>query len=168
MKIVGAIFIIFACGSVGFQITAAHKKTEKAMRQLLAGIELISQELQYRMSPLPLILKKAAENTNGTAAQFFAQLSDEIDKQVQPNISHCVEEIIASLQDTSDLVKDGMTLLGKSLGAFDIEGQVRALDSVHNECSAMLSSITNNQDVRLRNYQTIALCAGIAVAIIFI
>lgn len=168
IKVLGAICIIAACGSVGFQLSATHKKIERNMRMLISGIAYIQRELEYRMSPLPEILLQAEKQCDGVVGSFFRLLSQELEKQSSANISYCVDLVIGQLRDVPEAVKKGMLLLGKSLGQFDLDGQMKALESVQNECDEILTALTANRDVRLRNYQTIALCAGVAIAIIFI
>lgn len=168
IKIIGALMIIIACGGIGFKITVAHRKTEKMMGTLLSGIQFIQQELQYRMSPLPEILLQTGKHCSGIVGQFFNLFSEELERQISPDTTYCVEAALRRLGDVPSPVRQGMVLLGKSLGHFDVIGQLKMLESVYAQCNEMLIALATNQDVRLRNYRTIALCTGVTVAIIFI
>ena len=168
IKIIGAILIITACGSFGLLTAATHRKSVKMMRQLLFAIEGITNELRYRMSSLPDVFRYTAQLCNGAISSFFNTLASELEKQISPDTSTCIDAALSQTKDLPVIVKDGILLLGKSLGHFDLEGQLKGLESVHTECSAMLEAYSANQDVRLRSYQTLALCAGAAVVILFI
>ena len=168
IKTIGAILIITACGTFGLITAATHRKTVKTMRQLLFAIEGISNELRYRMCSLPDAFRNAAKFCNGIICSFLNTLADELEKQIAPDIVCCVDAVLSHTKDIPMLVISGILLLGKSLGRFDLEGQLKALESVYAECSVMLESYSANQDVRLRSYQTLALCAGAAVVILFI
>ena len=63
---------------------------------------------------------------------------------------------------------DALILLGRWLGRFDLDGQLKGLDAVRQECRRHLEELNNNREVRLRSYQTLGLCAGAAIAILFI
>lgn len=160
--------VIVACGSFGFRAASAHRKSVKAMQQLLSAITYIEHELQYRMSSLPDIFHQTAAYCNGSVGLFFGLLADELEKQVAPDIAFCIEAALSQTEGLPVLAKKGIHLLGRSLGRFDIENQLEELATVRAECTTILSSFTDNQEVRLRSYQTLALCAGAAVAILFI
>lgn len=61
-----------------------------------------------------------------------------------------------------------MRELGQTLGRFDLPGQLRGLESIRRTCRRELDELAKNRDVRLRSYQTLGLCAGAALAILFI
>jgi hypothetical protein len=58
--------------------------------------------------------------------------------------------------------------LGQSLGRFDLNGQLLGIAAVRNTCRSKLQQFEKNKEVRLRSYQTLGLCAGAALAILFI
>jgi stage III sporulation protein AB len=58
--------------------------------------------------------------------------------------------------------------LGQSLGRFDLEGQLKGIEMTKSETQRILQEYTDNQDSRIRCYQTLSICAGAAVAILFI
>jgi stage III sporulation protein AB len=58
--------------------------------------------------------------------------------------------------------------LGDSLGRFDLSGQLQGLGSVKKRAEFELEQLRRNQDVRLRSYQTLGLCAGAALVILFV
>lgn len=168
IKIIGAILIIAASGSFGFLMAAAHRRTAKMMQQLLRAIEYIQRELQYRMSSLSDVFRAVSSQIGGAIGRFFDLLANELDRQIAPDITYCVDAALSQIRDMPELVRNSILLLGKSLGRFDLEGQLKGLTAIYDECSIMLTNYTDHQDVRLRSYQTLALCAGAAVVILFI
>ena len=54
------------------------------------------------------------------------------------------------------------------IGRFDLEGQLQGLESVRVYCRDQLDNLAKDRDVRLRSYQTLGLCAGAALAILFV
>ena len=58
--------------------------------------------------------------------------------------------------------------MGSSLGRFDLDGQLLGLEAVRVYCQEQLSEMSKDRDVRLRSYQTLGLCAGAALAILFV
>lgn len=168
IKIIGSLLIIASCGYFGIQIAASHRRSTQMMKQLINTISYIAQELRYRMSSLPEIFRQAATYSGGTIGRFFKVLTNEIEQQVAPDVNCCIDAALLQVSGLPELVKSGIKLMGKSLGHFDLDGQLKGLETVHAECTCMLKSFTVNQELRLRSYQTLALCAGAAVTILFI
>ena len=61
-----------------------------------------------------------------------------------------------------------LRLLGQTLGNFDLPGQLQGLKSSQDVCRRELARLEHNRDARLRSYQTLGLCAGAALVILFV
>ncbi len=168
VRIIGAIFIILGCTGFGIISAAVHQKTVKAIKELLHGIAYLENELQYRITPLPELLSRTANACTGPVSRFFHTFAREMESQIYPNVPLCAEAALPKIKDMPPLCRDCVQLLTASLGQFDLEGQIRSLAAVKSECTDRLNTLTQNQDVRLRSYQTLALCAGAALVILFI
>jgi len=70
--------------------------------------------------------------------------------------------------DISRRIHTLFALLGQSLGRFDLTSQVQGLEMVQMAAMEELEALRRNRDVQLRNYQTLGLCTGIALVILFI
>ena len=58
--------------------------------------------------------------------------------------------------------------LGESLGRFDLPGQLRGLEAIRRETEQTLQEVHAQRENRLRSYQTLGLCAGASLAILFL
>lgn len=168
IKLLGAVFIIFGCGLFGFIVAAIHRKETETLRKLIAALDVMECELQYRLSPLPELCRRAAESSSGVVKRMLSSLSAELDAQVSPNVEKCVLAVLEKTKDIPTLTAKAFNLLGQSLGQFDLQGQLKGIEMVRAECKRILDEHTNNQDNRLRCYQTLGICAGAAMAILFI
>lgn len=168
LKIVGAVLIIAGCSGFGFHLAAAHRREESALRQLIAALDFMECELQYRLTPLPELCRQAAANGTGPVCAVFSTLASELEAQVSPDVSLCMNGALLNNKPLPRLANDAMVLLGKSLGRFDLEGQLKGLEAVRQTCRRNLERLGENRDVRLRSYQTLGLCAGAALAILLL
>ncbi len=168
LKIIGAVCILCACGGFGFNVAASHRYQTKLLRQLLDVLDLLECELNYRLTPLPELCNTVSNGTTGVLRQLFFNLSNELNRQLSPNVERCVQTVLAKERNIPSLVEDILLQLGRSLGKYDLEGQLQGIESTRSECHRILQSYTQNQDARLRSYQTLGLCAGAALAILFI
>ena len=168
VKISGAIFVILACSSFGFSLAAAYLKEVRALRSLIKAVNYMKSELQYRYTALPELCAHAAQATDGCIRKFFLLLVAELESQICPNTEQCVLNVLARQQDLPSHAKEIIVELGKTLGAFGLSGQLEGLLQVHVACEERLANLTKHQDIRVRSYQTLGVCAGAALAILLV
>ena len=167
VRIVGACCIFAGCGGFGFSMAAASRREEAELRRLLAALEFMSCELSYRMTPLSALCRSAAEGSGGMVRTFLLELARALDQQTAPDVQVCVYDVLARLQP-SDLLRRQMQELGATLGRFDLPGQLRGLESAIRSTEETLRAIRDGASDRRRSYQTLGLCAGAAIAILFL
>ena len=168
LKLMGAVLVIAGCGGIGFRIAANHRQEEKALRQLIGILDYMECELQYRLTPLPALCRQSAKEFPGALGSVFLELALEMEAQVSPDMESCMSVALEKANTLPPLTREGMSLLGKSIGRFDIDGQLKGLEAVRQDCRRNLECISHNRDTRLRSYQTLGLCAGAALAILLI
>ena len=168
IKWFGAVCVIAACGGFGFQIAAIHRKETRTLRQIIRILDFVECELQYRLTPLPELCRKAALECSSPLNSLFLNLCEELEEQISPNVSSCMQAAIARTEHLPKQTNEVLSLLGASLGKFDLYGQIRGLENVRGECNRRLEMLSENQEVRLRSYKTLGLCAGAALVILFI
>lgn len=168
IKLIGAILIIAGCGGVGFSMAAAHRREEKALWQLIGVLNYMGCELQYHLTPLPELCRCAAEQTVGNIRQLFQNLASELEGQIAPDATACMNAAIAKTSRLPQQARKNLLMLGTSLGRFDLQGQLKGLEAARQQCRRDLDGLTRDRDVRLRSYQTLGLCAGSALAILFL
>lgn len=167
LKWIGAVLIIVSCGGFGFALAAAHRREERTLRLLIGALDFMECELQYRLTPLPELCRQAAADSSGPVRAVLAALADELEDQISPDVESCMNAALARVKDIPRLTEVSMAALGKSLGRFDLNGQLKGLEAVRQSCRRELDGLSKNRDVRLRSYQTLGLCAGAALAILF-
>lgn len=168
IRIAGAILVILGCGSVGFMIAASYRTEEKVLRQLLGALDFMQCELQYRLTPLPDLCRNVGGASAGHIRTVFISLAAELEDQISPDVERCMDHVLSVYKELPRLSRQALELLGRSLGRFDLEGQLKGLEAARQECRRCIEELTKNKTVRLRSYQTLGLCAGAAMAILFI
>ena len=168
MKWIGAALVILGCGGFGFLLALNHKATENAFRQLTSALDFMECELRYHMTSLPELCKNAGRERTGIVRTVLLHLASELDAQVTPEVRTCMT---AALQRSGEIpapIRNIFEELGQSLGRFDLNGQLKGLNSARQRCRRELEALNTNRDVRLRSYQTLGLCTGAALAILLI
>ena len=168
VKWIGAALIICSCAGFGFHMKRMHTREEKAHRELQEILHYMISELQYRLTPLPVLCHKVYANCRGNLRRIFDVYARELDKQLSADPCICMLSTLEQFTDIPASVENLMRNLGESFGKFDLDSQLRALKGIQEECEHRLKKLQTNRDVRLRTYQTLGLCAGAALAILFV
>lgn len=168
IKIIGAILIIASCGGLGFSMCQNHRREEQAIEQLAQSLDWMVWELNYRMPPLAALCRGAAEAGRGAVSQVLQQLAYELDSQLTPDISACMTAAIAAVPRLPEKAAAHLKTVGTSLGRFDLQGQISALEMAAALCKRDLQHMSSGREIRMRNYQTLGLCTGAALVILFV
>ena len=168
IKIIGAIMIVIGCGSVGFKLASEFIREERFLKQLISVLDFMECELQYRMTPLPELCRKAAELCTGMLSGILLRLTDELEAQVSPDAEQCMRVVLSKYKNIPSESAFLLEKFGYSLGRFDLKGQMKGIVDIREECEMCLKKLVEHKDLRLRSYRTLALCAGAALVILFI
>ncbi len=168
IKWIGAILIICGCGGFGALLAHNHRREERALRRLVGALDLMECELQYRMSALPELCRQAAREAHDVIGTVLTVLAEEMERQVAPDAQSCMHAALSRVKDIPPITAGCLDELGASLGRFDLPGQLKGLDAVRASCRRELDKLGENREQRLRGYQTLSLCAGAALAILFL
>ena len=168
IKGLGAVLIIAGCGGFGFSMAAGVRQQEKLLGQLIRILGILETELQYRLTTLPELCRLAAAECDGTLRSIFRELMTALIRQDQPDATVCMDLVLNRCEELPGRLRKHLRHLGRSLGRYDLPGQLRGLQTVRSACEGDLALLQQSREVRLRSYQTLSLCAGTALAILFV
>ena len=168
MKWLGAAVVFLICSYFGVSYANAYRKEQRNLRNLVSILDFMECELQYRSTPLPQLCRQAGLQCQGKIQQVFILLADELDAQVFPNVQRCMASVMDRIGHLERPIYDSFRQFGNNLGKFDLIGQVQGLNSTRQSCTERLEQLMQNRESRIRSYQTLGLCAGAAIAILFV
>lgn len=168
VKWLGAILVVAGCGGCGFSMAAAYRREERTLDALRSCLNWMKCELQYRVTPLPQLFAAAAQRCDGGLKRVFTAMAEELENQISPDAASCMDAALGRTAKLPACAAGILRQLGRSLGQFDLQGQLEQLEGVEADCTAALERHRQQRDSRLRNYQTLGLCAGAALAILFL
>lgn len=168
LKLTGAVLILLCCGWFGYSMAAGYKKEEHTLRQLSSVLDYMECELQYRLTPLPELCGQVSALSRGVISKVFRLLQQELEDQVAPDASACMKAILLKSDGIPSLSRDILDSFGQTLGRFDLAGQLEGLREAHRSCIVKLDDLRQGRESRLRSYQTIGICAGAALVVLFI
>ena len=168
MKWIGAVLIILTSAAVGFRMCIFYKRQQQQLEQLLQTFHFMKCELQYRLTPLPDQIHQCALLTGSAVGRFYQTLYEELNAQISPNAQCCLKAAIEKSDDLAPISKRVLKYLGNTLGCFDLEGQLVGVADAEQLCQEELARLKKEKPNRIRNYQTLSLCAGAALVIVLI
>ena len=139
LRFFGAVLIVFGCGGFGAMLARNDRLAEQSLRSLCAGLDLMSSELQYRLTPLPDLCRMAGEELGGGVGAVFSALAMALEDQISPDVNACMHAALAKNPNLPEATAACFRILGTSLGRFDLEGQLRGLDRTRTECRERLA-----------------------------
>ena len=165
---IGAAMIVMGCGGVGFSMAAQYGKELKMMRQLEDMLTFMTCELEYKMTPLPQLLKNGAASMNGSLKGVILAFAEELEENTWVNAPACLAKVLKGATALPGRVNNVLREMSACLGVFDLPGQISTLQALKDRCHREVSFMEENRAQQTRSYQTLGLCAGAALAVLFV
>lgn len=165
---IGAALVVLGCGGFGFSLAAAYRKETDMIRQLISALTYMESELSYRLTPLPELCRSTAKQCSGVLRKVFLNLAREMEGQICPDAACCMGVVMSGDLFLPSSVRSILHSLGKTLGCFDLSGQLAGFRCCKADGEQALADMHQNRDTRLRSYRVLGLCAGAALAIILL
>lgn len=166
MKVVGAVAIIAGCGGFGFSMAWTAGRECTLLRCLIRAIQEMQWELKYRMTELPELCRLAGDRADGVLGELFEEIAGKLERREVMDVSAAFLSEINS-REFPRYVQRNLKQLALCLGRYDLEGQLQGLEVVRQQCRKDLEILDSNRSDRMRSYQTLAVCAGAALSILF-
>lgn len=166
-KWIGAIFILTGCGGFGLSMVCQQRHQEKLLGQFLEVVNFMAWELSYHLTPLPELCRQAAGEVGGSLRGVLLSLCRELDTKASPEVSGCMKKALADHRELTGPVRRLLFQLGRTLGRFDLPGQLQGLEALAASCRREQQKQQKNREDKLRSCQTLCLCAGAALVILF-
>lgn len=166
LKLTGALLVVAGCGGYGLMMAMNHRREVAALHQLVRVMEEMICELEYRLTPLPELCRFGARQTKGQLKAFFEALAKAMEEQVSPDVGICTVTALKATAGLPSFAAAQLQAMGQTLGRFDLTGQLTCLERCKQSCIGQLEVLEHQQAQRLRSYQTLGFCAGVALAIL--
>ena len=127
----------------------------------------LQSELHYKLTPLPDLVKHAAKDVTGNIQQLIMDFSFEMERRVSPDVTSCMRAALSRTKCESGIIRMILLELASVLGKYDFEGQLKGLVYVSDLCMNKIEELQKNRNERIQCYQTLGMCAGAALVILF-
>ena len=167
-KWVGSVLVFAGCGGFGLSLAGTHIRKERMLMQLIRMLDEMECELRYRLTKLPQLCMMASRDCSGPVRKVMIQFSRELERRISPDPASCMESILDRYSVPDDDVRYLLVELGRSLGRFDLDGQLLGLDRVKETCGHYLQMERSGEKERILCYRDLGFCAGAALVILLV
>ena len=166
MKVIGIIFVVLTTGSLGFRIAGEHRKQCEMLRQLSSGLRILRNEIAFCGTPLSKAFAMMAVPCNGVLEKILSNTAREMDRHAWLPPTDALEQC-ASLYKNEMYVKILLDMLS-CFGSYDVQSQLRSVDWAIEKTEEHLCLLEQERQQKGKVYETLGICAGVAVSIFLI
>ncbi len=170
MKLVGMIFILAASGSVGIRMAAAMRRRCGLFRQFLAALHVLQNEITFCATPLPQAYALAAVSSEGVVARLFSHMAKEMDRRrwLTPQAALAAAWSMEPALTQEEALHTVLQSMASGLGKYDRDSQSQTLEMTKKRLEALLYEAEQERHARSKTYETLGICTGLAMAILFL
>ena len=166
LKTIGILLVVLGASGTGFSMAFSVHQSVSLTQQLLAAMEVMKNEIAYRRTPLPELMRLLSHQSRGAVAELFSGLADDFSQRQARSVDAIVRHRVAGIRAFSPPLRQVLMQLGSGLGQYDAEGQLRSIDLAVVRLRGLLDRCRTEQSARVRSYCTLGICGGLAIAIL--
>ena len=167
-KWVGSVLVFAGCGGFGLSLAGKHIQKERMLVQFIRMLDEMDCELRYRLTRLPQLCMIAGKTGSGPLSKVIIRFARELESRISPDPASCMEWILERSSVPDDDVRYLLLELGRSLGRFDLEGQLKGIGHVKEICNYHLELERTGKKERIICYRNLGFCAGAALVILLV
>lgn len=166
MKYLGIIFIVCSTAYMGFHLANGFRLRRKLLTQFLRCLPIIRNEIVFCGTPIPKIFRLISDHTDGEVHEVFGQVSKQMEEHKTMTPTEAMEETLTARKYTC-LVPRLLELADK-LGNYDVEAQIAGIDQVQSQAELQVDELEQERLQKGKVYESLGICAGLALAILLI
>ena len=157
-------------GTVGFGFARAVTLQCAQLEGLLWALDTMQSEMSARLTPLAQLFSGLSACRQKDVAAFFAEAGRALSAQPYCTVPVCFKRGFQQAKGFRPGDESVQALYGLSLnlGRFDLESQLAAIERTKESVTAALLALQGQKRARCRSYETIGICAGLALAVMLL
>ncbi len=171
IKILGILLILISSTVVGFMYGEGMKKRVRELNELLRGVYILKNEINYMHSLLPEALMKVSEKCTGTIKKIFVDASKILLSNEEVDVYTSFKKSIDINKSNINLTKEDLSIfldLSKSLGELDVDGHNDIFSLVTENLNKAIIGAESNLEKSIKMYRYLGFSFGAMIAIVLI
>lgn len=153
---------------MGWSAVRVRAARTKTLRGLIAGLKKLERELSFRLTPMPELLRRVGEESEGVVRTFFlncGRLAGENDGLFSARWAEACEGLRGQAENRAVVC---MARLGSEMGRYDWEETRKVIAFTCSELEEYLLQEQQEDLRRGRLYRTLSAAAGAALVILLL
>ena len=170
LRRLGAALVTLSASLVGFGFARGVRRQCAQLEGLLWALDFMQSELSSRLTPLPQLFSALSACRQKDVALFFEAAGRALSVPPGCTVPVSFKRGFQASPGLSPGQEAVQTLYGLSmgLGRFDLESQLAAIERAKGSITSVLLQLQAQKRARCRSYETIGICAGLALAVILL
>lgn len=164
----GAALVFLGGGGFGLSMAHGQRREEQQLESLVQVLSYMENELACNLTALPLLCELSAQQVKGELHTLFSELAQALQSHAASDAHSCMEAVLDASASLPESIREPLSYLGKSMGRFDLHGQLSGLHATGQMCTRRLDALRTDRRTRWRSYRVLGLCAGAALAILLL
>lgn len=168
VRLMGAALVAAGGALLGVQAAAGLRRRVRAVREMEDGLALLERELELSAPPLPKLLERGAEHSQGPARALFRGCIRGLDNLDREDFSSLWRRLI---RERAELPAEGQAVLlplGDTLGRYEGERQREALSAARRCLEELAGRLETDSRRQGRVYQALGLSGGAFLVILLL
>ena len=166
LRLLGAALVTLSASLVGFGFARGVRRQCAQLEGLLWALDFMQSELSSRLTPLPQLFSALSACRQKDVALFFEAAGRAL--SVPPGCTVPVSFKRGFQASPGQEAVQTLYGLSMGLGRFDLESQLAAIERAKGSITSVLLQLQAQKRARCRSYETIGICAGLALAVILL
>ena len=171
LKAVGALIVIFACGTAGCLFAGRLARRVRYLQQLQRGFLALATEISYTSTALPPALEIASRQAEGDMGELFRGAAQKLlsaqEKSAEETWRQAVEQTVTRF-GLPGRDKEALTAFGLGLGLSDRTDQLKRLELTRLRLSSLEEEACEERQKLGKVWQALGWGAGLGLALLLL
>ena len=170
IRMVGAGLVVLSAGAVGFGYARGVRLQYTQLEGLVWCMDYMKSEISTRLTPLPVLFSMLGGCQQKDVGAFFEEAGRALSQPPGCTIPVAFKRALqkySAFAPGEDAVQ-ALYGLAMGLGRFELESQLAAIEACLRTLDTLRLSLQAQKKTRCKSYETIGICAGLALAVILL
>lgn len=168
LRIFGACGVVAACSGFGFQAGVDYRRRMAFFQDFIDALDEMTRQLNQSLLPLPELVLRASNLGGGALFDTMSHFSRALTEQLATDTAACMYLALEAGEIEDAPARRLMMQLGRSLGRFDLQGQLKGLEVLRGQAERALQHMQQEKTGLLRSYRTLGVFGGMALAVLLL
>lgn len=169
LKLLGGLLIMAGALWCGVSAVERLRRRVRALEDLRASLAWLSEELTFRLTPLPGLLERLGRDRHGPVGLFYQEVLAGLAQDPEGGLRQSWRRaMVLQLDFLKEEERQVLVEVGQTLGRYDARAQAQFLEQATGRLDAIHTQAREEARRLGRVYTTLSLAAGAALVLVLL